>query len=188
MRCGDDFTRCLHRRHGSAAGRRSRLKCLVAERHIKARAGRGDFHIRGDHRLAAADRGSHRPSGARRRRCTPSHRRHLRPQETAGPPSSLRARAEAFFPNSTKRPPKGSAVCRRLAGPARIAEFATAEIASEERPEILDEARPCEGNGATCRNNRGDCRLRCRSPTHGRPNMCRRPRLLPCRTCPSRCH
>ena len=32
----------------------------MAERHIEARARRGDFHVRGDHCLAAADRGPHR--------------------------------------------------------------------------------------------------------------------------------
>jgi hypothetical protein len=32
----------------------------VAERHIEARAGRGDLHVRGDHRLAPTDRGPHR--------------------------------------------------------------------------------------------------------------------------------
>jgi hypothetical protein len=32
----------------------------VAERHVETRAGRGDFHVRGDHRLAATDRGPHR--------------------------------------------------------------------------------------------------------------------------------
>ena len=32
----------------------------MAERHVEARAGRGDLHIRRDHCLTAADRGTHR--------------------------------------------------------------------------------------------------------------------------------
>jgi hypothetical protein len=39
----------------------------------------------------------------------------------------------------------------------------------------------------TCRNNRGGCQPRCRSPSRRWPNRCRRPRPRPCRRYRSRC-